>query len=318
MIRLTISFFFIFILASCEIKNSKKITEIIDNKKDSITTIVSQKNLKKVVSQKNTKKIESNKKININSFNIKYVVGDTYYIDGVEYIPTENYDYDEIGLAIYYGKELHRKKTLNNDLNKVTELLGRHKTLPLPSIVKITNLDNGLYLTIKINDRHDENSSLIQVSRKTAQLLRFYKNKIARVRVEVLSDPSKQMKIVTQSMNEDTFNNTIDSAPIESVSISNLDNNITESKNNNYINQPIEIGLSEIENKKLYLKIYDFTSYNDAKTIISELKLQYKFSSQKEGGNYSVIMGPLNNLQANNLVLSFISKGYKKTEFILE
>ena len=299
-------------------KNSKKITEIIVNKKDSITAIVSQKNIKKIVSQKNIKKIESNKKINNNSFNIKYVVGDPYYIDGVEYIPAENYDYDEIGLAIYYGKELHRKKTLNNDLNKVTELLGRHKTLPLPSIIKITNLDNGLYLTIKINDRHDENSSLIQVSRKTAQLLRFYKNKIARVRVEVLSDPSKQMKIVTQSMNESTFNNTIDSAPIESVSISNLDNNIIESKNNNYINQPIEIGLSEIENKKLYLKIYGFTSYDNAKTIISHLKLQYKFRSQKEVSNYSVIMGPLNNLQANNLVLSFISKGYKKTEFILE
>ena len=55
-----------------------------------------------------------------------------------------------------------------------------------------------------------------------------------------------------------------------------------------------------------------------SETIISDLKLQYKFSSQNEGSNYSVIMGPLDNLQANNLVLSFISKGYKKTEFILK
>ena len=135
---------------------------------------------------------------------------------------------------------------------------------------------------------------------------------------EVLSDPSKQMKIVIQSMNEATFNNTIDSAPVESVSISNLDSNIKEIKNNNYINQSIEIGLSEIKNKKLYLKIYGFTSYDNAKTIITDLKLQYKFSSHNEGSNYSVIMGPLENLEANNLVLSFISKGYKKTEFILE
>ena len=299
-------------------KNSKKITEIIVSKKDSITTIVSPKKIKKIVLTKNIKKIKSNKKINNNSFNIKYIVGDPYYIDGVEYIPEENYDYDQIGLASYYGKEIHRKITLNNDLNKVTELLGRHKTLPLPSIIKITNLDNGLYLTIKINDRHTENSSLIQVSRKTAQLLRFYKNKIARVRVEVLSDPSKQMKIVTQSMNQPTFNNTIDSAPIESVSISNLDNNLTKTKNKHYINQPIEIGLSEIENKKLYLKIYGFFSYDNVKNIISDLKLKYKFSSHNEGSNYSVIIGPLNNLEANNLVLSFISKGYKKTEFILQ
>ena len=67
-----------------------------------------------------------------------------------------------------------------------------------------------------------------------------------------------------------------------------------------------------------YIKIYGFSSYDNAKTIISDLKLQYKFTSQNEGSNYSVIMGPLDNLEANNLVLSFISKGYKKTEFILK
>ena len=72
-------------------------------------------------------------------------------------------------------------RNANNDLNKVTELLGRHKTLPLPSIVKITNLENGLSLTIKIIDRHDDNASIIQVSRKVAQLLRFYKNKITNI-----------------------------------------------------------------------------------------------------------------------------------------
>ena len=93
---------------------------------------------------------------------------------------------------------MHKVKTINNDVNKVTELLGRHKTLPLPSIVKITNLENGFSLIIKINDRHEDNASIIQVSRKVAQLLRFYKNKNARVRVEILKDPSKQMKVVTR------------------------------------------------------------------------------------------------------------------------
>ena len=65
------------------------------------------------------------------------------------YKQTLNSD-EDIGLATYYDKELHNQKTANNDLNKVTELLGRHKTLPLPSIVKITNLENGLSLTIKL------------------------------------------------------------------------------------------------------------------------------------------------------------------------
>ena len=101
---------------------------------------------------------------------------------------------------------MHKIKTANNDLNKVTELLGRHKTLPLPSVVKVTNLENGLSVTVKIIDRHKDNSSIIQVSRKVAQLLRFYKNKITRVRVEILPDPSKQWKNVILSMNEPEFN----------------------------------------------------------------------------------------------------------------
>ena len=54
---------------------------------------------------------------------------------------------------------------ITNDINKVTELLGRHKTLPVPSMVNITNLDNGLSINIKIIDRHEDNTALIQVSR---------------------------------------------------------------------------------------------------------------------------------------------------------
>ncbi len=291
-------------------QQTDQILDIIPDK-EAIKKIV--KIPEKKVIKKSTDKLNQ-KKSNL----IKYHIGDPYFIEGVEYIPEENYNYNEIGLASFYGKELHKRKTINNDFNNVTELLGRHKTLPIPSIVKITNLDNGLFLTIKINDRHDDNSSLIQVSRKTAQLLRFYKDKIAKVRIEVLSDPSKQMKIVTQSMNEINFNDTIDSAPTESVSISDIDSNKIESNKNEIINEPIEIGFEEISDNDFLLKVYEFQSYNEAKSIFTEFNLNYKFLIQKEEELYSLIVGPLNNEEANKLVLSFISKGYKKTEFILE
>ena len=291
-------------------QQTDQILDIIPDK-EAIKKIV--KIPEKKVIKKSTDKLNQ-KKSNL----IKYHIGDPYFIEGVEYIPEENYDYNEIGLASFYGRELHKRKTINNDFNNVTELLGRHKTLPIPSIVKITNLDNGLFLTIKINDRHDDNSSLIQVSRKTAQLLRFYKDKIAKVRIEVLSDPSKQMKIVTQSMNEINFNDTIDSAPTESVSISDIDSSKIESNKNEIIDEPIEIGFEEISDKDFLLKVYEFQSYNEAKSIFTEFNLKYKFVIQKEQEFYSLIVGPLNNDEANKLVLSFISKGYKKTEFILE
>ena len=310
MIKLVTSFFLIIFLVSCKLQQTDQILDIIPDK-ETIKKVV--KIPKKKVLKKSTNELNQ-KKSNL----IKYHIGDPYFIEGVKYIPEENYDYDEIGLASFYGKELHKRKTINNDFNNVTELLGRHKTLPVPSIVKITNLDNGLSLTIKINDRHDDNSSLIQVSRKTAQLLRFYKDKIAKVRIEILSDPSKQMKIVTQSMNEINFNDTIDSAPTESVSISNIDSTNIESNKNEIIDEPIEIGFEEVSDKDFLLKVYEFQSYNEAKSIFTEFNLKYKFVIQKEEEFYSLIVGPLNNDEANKLVLSFISKGYKKTEFILE
>ena len=265
----------------------------------------------KIIHKKESKKTEINNKI-------FYYLGEEYYIEGVKYIPKENYKYAEKGLATFYGKELHNVKTINNDLNKVTELLGRHKTLPIPSTVKITNLENGLSLIIKINDRHDDNTSIIQVSRKVAQLLKFYKNKIARVKVEILSDPSKQMKIVTQSMNDPDFDNTIDSAPTESVEIFDLGETSEIIENQNIDNEiPIELTQEEVLNQDLYLKIHDFTAYDEAKNTMSDLNIQFKNTIQKEGENYTLIIGPLENADVNNLVSTFISKGYKNTEIII-
>ena len=310
MIKLVTSFFLIIFLASCKIQQTDQILDILPYKETIKKAVKIPENK---VLKKSTNELYQ-KKSNL----IKYHIGDPYFIEGVKYIPEENYNYDEIGLASFYGKELHKRKTINNDFNNVTELLGRHKTLPVPSIVKVTNLDNGLSLTIKINDRHDDNSSLIQVSRKTAQLLRFYKDKIAKVRIEILSDPSKQMKIVTQSMNEINFNDTIDSAPTETVSISDIGSTNIESNKNEIIDEPIEIGFEELSHKDFLLKVYEFQSYNEAKSIFTEFNLKYKFVIQKEQEFYSLIVGPLNNDEANKLVLSFISKGYNKTEFILE
>ena len=65
---------------------------------------------------------ESNKNIPI------YFIGEPYFIEGVNIHPKEDYNYNETGLASFYGANLHRKKTINNEYNKVTELLARHKT----------------------------------------------------------------------------------------------------------------------------------------------------------------------------------------------
>jgi rare lipoprotein A len=303
-IKLIISFFFIFIF-SCE-PISK---DIVKNKIE---------NTKKIVENKKNKINIKTDKHNSPKDKIFYLIGDPFYIEGVEYTPEENYNYDMVGLATYYDKEFHNKKTLNNDLNKVTELLGRHKTLPLPSIVKITNLENGLSLIIKIVDRHDDNASIIQVSRKVSQLLRFYKNKIAKVRVEILSDPSKQWKSVIMSINDNDFSKTVVSAPTEIVSISNIDNNYDVLLDTEVLEQPIELGLEKIQDVDLFLHVNNFKNYQEIQNIINQIKLNEKYTTENIENFYKLVIGPIDNQSANKLVSTFISKGYKDTELILE
>ena len=305
MIKLIINLLFIF-LFSCEPISKDIIINKIEQTKENITDEI------------NTKSNKIKKKKNITNQKIFYFVGNPYFIEGVEYTPQEDYLYNEIGLATFYDKELHNKETANNDLNKVTELLGRHKTLPLPSIVKVTNLENGLSLTIKIVDRHDDNVSIIQVSRKVAQLLRFYKNKITKARVEILTDPSKQWKNVIMSINDADFNNTLESAPTEMVSISDIDNNINIQADNLVKDKPIELGVEELIGYELYLYVNNFNNYQEIQNIIKEISLNEKFTTENSANIYQLIIGPIDNEKANKLVSTFISKGYKETELILK
>ena len=311
--KLIISLLF-FSLISCEQISKEEVINTIENTKD---TIVAKTVKSSDISNKVIIKVEENK---TNKNSIFYLIGEPYYIEGVKYVPEENYSYEEIGLATFYDKELHNKKTANNDLNKVTELLGRHKTLPLPSIVKITNLENGLSLTIKIIDRHDDNTSIIQVSRKVAQLLRFYKNKITKTKVEILSDPSRQWKNVTMSINDKDFNNTVESAPTEIVSISDIDEDLNtfEDKTEDIkIEQPIELGFEEVDDLDLYLHVNNFKNYQEIKNIINEINLSDKYTSENIGNFFKLIIGPIDNKTGDKLLSTFIGKGYKESKLIL-
>ena len=313
MIKFLISFLIILNLFSCQEIKEKKIASSVNKNIKKIEKIIENSDLKKNTNNKKNKLSDS----------IFYYVGEPYFIEGVKYIPEENYNYSEIGLSTFYGKELHNIKTINNDVNKVTELLGRHKTLPIPSMVKITNLDNGLSINIKIIDRHDDNASLIQVSRKVAQLLGFYKNKIATVRVEILSDASKQWKSVANSLNEPKFDETINSAPTQKVSISDIDNaNLIDSDEENASyssndSEPIELSSEEVNNYSLYLKVYNFKNYSDVQSVMTSLSDDIKFTSERNGSSYDLMLGPISNVKINNLVSYFISKGYKETKIIL-
>ncbi len=311
MIKYLISLIFIFLLVSCNELNIDNVTDVVENSTNKIEEIIENKREdKKKINQSNNKQVKDN---------IFYYVGEPYFIEGVSYTPEENYNYSEIGLSSFYGKELHNVKTVNNDTNKVTELLGRHKTLPIPSMVKVTNLDNGLSINVKIIDRLDDNGVIIQVSRKVAQLLGFYKSKIATVKIEILSDASKQWKSVANSLNEENFDETISSAPTDIVSIEEIDE--TQETNDNsvkIIEEPIELKSEKITDFKLYLKVIGFDNYENIQSVLDNYDNNLKYTSEKNNSKYDVIIGPLENTEANNLVSYFISKGYKETEILIK
>ena len=80
---------------------------------------------------------------------INYVVGDPYYIEGVLYKPAENYNYNEVGLATYYGKELHNKKTINNDLNNSDLVIVDSqikRSLPISNFFNLVSLSDFFVL----------------------------------------------------------------------------------------------------------------------------------------------------------------------------
>ena len=111
--KLIISLLF-FLLISCE-QISKE--EVINTIEDTKETIVKKTIKSPDTSNKVKIKVEEDK---ANKNKIFYLIGEPYYIEGVKYVPEENYFYQEIGLATFYDKELHNKRTANNDLNKVT------------------------------------------------------------------------------------------------------------------------------------------------------------------------------------------------------
>jgi len=82
-----------------------------------------------------------------------YKVGNPYQIDGVWYYPQEQPDYDETGIASWYGPTFYGKNTANGEVYDGNALTAAHRTLPLPVNVRVTNLENGKSIIVRVNDR---------------------------------------------------------------------------------------------------------------------------------------------------------------------
>lgn len=113
-----------------------------------------------------------------------YKVGKPYQVGGVWYVPREQPDYNEVGIASWYGDAFHLKTTANGEIFDMHDLTAAHTTLPLPSIVEVTNLANGRKLRVRVNDRGPfVDNRIIDLSREAARQLGLERQGLARVRV---------------------------------------------------------------------------------------------------------------------------------------
>ncbi len=131
-----------------------------------------------------------------------YKIGKPYQINKVWYYPKVDYQHDETGIASWYGPGFHGKKTANGETYNQNALTAAHRTLPMPSLVQVTNLENGRSLRLTVNDRGPfAHGRVIDVSRRAAQLLGFHRRGTARVRVAILSSESRLLARQARSGN---------------------------------------------------------------------------------------------------------------------
>lgn len=147
-----------------------------------------------------------------------YKIGKPYQIEGVWYYPKTDFAYRETGIASWYGPGFDGKSTANGERYDQNALTAAHRTLPMPSIVRVTNLNNGRSIKVRINDRGPfRNGRIIDLSRRGADLLGFRQQGTAKVLVEVIEDESR--RLAAAALNEAAAASSPEAAPRQAVTI---------------------------------------------------------------------------------------------------
>lgn len=141
----------------------------------------------------------------------KYYIGNAYKVDDVQYIPSEDLTYNQTGIAGIIPTELSGQKTTNGEIFDASQMVATSKTLPLPTIAKVTNLDNGESVVVRVNNRGPfVNTRIMDLSPAAAEKIGL--NSQAKVQVQVLTEQSIAVKNATIGVQEPET--TVQPAPV--------------------------------------------------------------------------------------------------------
>ena len=267
--------------------------------------------------------INSAKRMGTWGDNPTYKVGNPYKINGKWYYPAINYDYDEVGYASWYGPGFHGKKTANGEIFNQNKISAAHRTLPLPSIVKVTNLENGKVLSfVRVNDRGPfARNRILDLSKEAAKELGFLNKGVAKVRVEILEDESR--KFANELIQS---NKKAKSAKVQNIKKKNLTPPVNDSNNEDKENKTKKMKSETDENfvlkdNNIAIQVGAFTDHRNAKSLIdklSEFKAYIKREFVENKYIYRVRIGPLKNINlANELQEKLFRLGYTSSHLVM-
>ncbi len=140
----------------------------------------------------------------------RYYVGESYQVAGRWFTPKVQPNYDKTGPASWYGEAFNRRMTSNGEWFDMTRLTAAHPTLPLPSYAKVTNVNNGKVIVVRINDRGPfVGPRIIDLSKQSASALGFKQQGTATVRVQYigpapLNDDGSNLVAMNQELENGT------------------------------------------------------------------------------------------------------------------
>jgi rare lipoprotein A len=270
-----------------------------------------------------------------------YKVGKPYQIAGVWYYPEVDLEYNETGIASWYGPGFHGKRTANGEIYDQDGLTAAHRTLPMPSMVRVTNLENGRSIVVRINDRGPfKHGRIIDLSRRGAELLSFMKKGTAKVEVQILETESRQAAAVAQS--RDASSDAPDPAPVVPVVKASLPADGSDGIVLVPLAPPAPAQPSRVPTRQMvetqpdgrvtrqvvtagdiYIQAGAFLHRDNAKRLSSSLANLGETSISEKRINdkmfYRVRLGPMRSVAAaDRLLASLITKGYTDASVVVD
>ena len=228
------------------------------------------------------------------------LVGKPYEIDGKWFYPQEYSFFEEIGIAKTLNDLKTGKKTKNGEIYHDEIMMGAHRSLPLPSLVRVTNLSNGYSVRVRINHRGAfSNTNIIELSTGVFEKLKL--NKLGDL-VKISLIQQNETFLLNEAYTYDEEKKVVE-APISSVIVGtvNESNDESESDEINEISLDGFQVLDDYQHKDSYIKVASFNFRENAQSIVDTISNKHSAKIIEHINNegvkkYMVVIGPFKNI----------------------